>query len=251
MKTTTDNGHEAAPKKRARQASRKQDEALLSAVAHGEVAASAAEPQPAVLDPQACKGHRMGVVQSDDVYLEGSFLLAAIAQKELRANGSNMGLAVAGQQMEFMNGGGSTFIAGQDVNLTNSGARFMIAGRDVKVTNGGGGVLFAGRDVHVGEPNAAIQIAGNALESEGKGGLFLAGHQVRVRGGFVGVVFSANTTLEGDARVLLDLSPRGVVKTIMGLVAAPIALLRWLLPGGAPSPESATEMVGGENGAGI
>ncbi len=93
---------------------------------------------------------------------------------------------VVGEQVQLNEAGGMVCIARGNLAVTNGGGQWFVAAGDQKIDHGGGAVLVS-RSAHVTD-------------------------------GFVGLVVSARTTLDGNARALATVSMPVALAAVAGLL---------------------------------
>lgn len=108
----------------------------------------------------------------------------------------------------------------------------IVAGRDVEVRQGGGIAFFARRNLRISEGGGRWLVALGDQTVERGGGATLISRQARVSHGFVGLLISGRTSLEGESRVLMSLPVPAAAALVAGLAAG--FLLGCLKGGSAP-----------------
>lgn len=121
--------------------------------------------------------------------------------------------------------------AGQNMTLKESGAMMLSAGQDLHVTNGGAGIMLAGDNAQIKHGGAAVLAARRNLDvqnTEPQSSLLLVAQDLTTRNGSNGLVIAGNATIDDKARILVELSPRKVVKAAITLAALPFAVVSLL-----------------------
>lgn len=149
---------------------------------------------------------------------------------DLHIDDGTMLLAVAHQNLTLNDGGGSVFVAGQDFALTNGGAGAMVAGRDFVLRNGGTGFAVAGRDLSISNGESTVAVAGEQAIATAYNSALIAARTVTLHESRAGVIVAGNVTLNGNAKIAIEITPERVAGAIVGLVFyLPVRLLQQLI----------------------
>jgi len=93
----------------------------------------------------------------------------------------------------------------------------VVAGRDVAVRQAGGVAFLARRDLALREGGGQWLVAlGNQTIERGGGGMLIS-RQAHVNHGFVGLLVSGRTTVEGQARVFVTLPVATAAAVVVGV----------------------------------
>ena len=172
-----------------------------------------------------------GTVQASQISLERCTAAVVVADEDVTLSDSTGLIVVADNDLVLENGGSMVAVAGQNLQITNGGAAVIVAGQDAQVTNGGSAIMFARRDLTVTRIQAPIEAAGNRLRTEQAGSLLLAGREVYVKQGSIGIVIGGTTNSDDQTRILVNISLRSFIDAAVGLAFfVPVHLLRRLVP---------------------
>lgn len=138
-------------------------------------------------------------------------------------------LAIAHRDLTMNDGGGVFFVAGEDFHLINGGCAGVAAGRDFAMHNGGCGFVLAGRDLHFANGEGAVSVAGQRATATGHQSVLVAARDVALQQSTAGVVVAGHVTLDGDATVVVEVTPERIAGALVGLIFyVPVRLLQKL-----------------------
>jgi hypothetical protein len=161
--------------------------------------------------------------------LSGQVAAVVNAASDLHLDDSNTFVAIAHQNVSFTDGGGVVFVAVEDFQLTNGGCAGIVTGRDFTLRNGGCGFVLAGRDVSFANGEGAISVAGQRATAAGHQSAIIAAREVELQQSKAGVIVAGNVTLDGNATVVVEVTPERVAGALVGLLFyLPVRLLQKL-----------------------
>ncbi len=129
-------------------------------------------------------------------------LVGLVRADEATVKKAAAGLVLAGGATTVNQGGAALLATKGDLDVTAGGATIMLAGRDVHINAGGAQWVLARGDVSVTNGGGQLMAAAGDLSVRNGGAVLVAGRQVHVERGYVGVLASTSTTLGDGARVL-------------------------------------------------
>ena len=159
--------------------------------------------------------------------LSGQVAAVVNTAGDLHLDDSNTLVAIAHQNVTFNDGGGVLFVAGEDFHLTDGGCAAIVAGRDFALRNGGSGFILAGRDITLHNGEGGVVVAAQGASATGHQSTLVAGREVNLHQSSAGFVLAGNVTLDGNATVVVEITPERIAGAIVGLIFyLPVRLLQ-------------------------